>query len=144
MGRVARRRAVLGDGEEDVIEVDVSVRRVAVRVHGLGLETVPDADAALMVLAHKGILDLTLALNALLPQASEHARHAADRAAAMTCTALAAELGDCYTGRLKTFLNPLGRPPATTSAVIRTQPRHGSRRRGPASGKQAPAPDAGR
>jgi hypothetical protein len=113
-------------------------------VHGLGLETVPDADPALMVLAHKGILDLTLALNALLPQVSEHARNAADRAAAMTCTALAAELGDCYTSRLKTFLNPLGRPPGTTSAVIRTQPGHGSRRRGPASGRQAPAPDAGR
>jgi hypothetical protein len=113
-------------------------------VHGLGLETVPDADPALMVLAHQGILDLTLALNALLPQVSEHARNAADRAAAMTCTALAAELGDCYTSRLKTFLNPLGRPPGTKSALIRTQPAHGSRRRGPASGRQAPAPDAGR
>ena len=113
-------------------------------VHGLGLDTVPDADPALMVLAHQGILDLTLALNALLPQVSEHARNAADRAVAITCTALAAELGDCYAGRLKTFLNALGRPPGTTSAVIRTQPRHGSRRRRPASGRQAPAPDDGR
>ena len=83
----------------------------------------PDADPALMVLAHQGILDLTLALNSLLPQVSEHASNAADRAAATACTALAAELGDCYAGRLKTFLNPLGRPPGTTSAVIRTQPR---------------------
>ena len=79
-------------------------------VHRLGLDTVPDAGPALMVLAHQGILDLTLALNSLLPQVSEHARHPADRATATTCTALAAELGDCYTGRLKTFLNPLGRP----------------------------------
>lgn len=113
-------------------------------VHGLGLDTVPDADPALMVLAHKGILDLALALNALLPHAGEHASNAADRAAATACTALAAELGDCYAGRLKTFLNPLGRPPGTTSAVIRTQPRNSGRRRGPASGSPAPAPDPGR
>ena len=87
-------------------------------VHGLGLDTVPDADPALMVLAHQGILDLALALNSLLPQVSEHARHAADRAAATVCTALAAELGDCYAGRLKTFLNPLGRPPGTASESV--------------------------
>ena len=43
-------------------------------VHGLGLDTVPDADPALMVLAHQGVLDLILALNSLLPQVSEHAR----------------------------------------------------------------------
>ena len=110
--------------------------------HGLGLDTVPDADPALMVLAHQGILDVTLALNALLPQVSDHARNAADRAAATTCTALAAELGDCYAARLKTFLNPLGRPPGTASAVIRTQPRRSGTRRGPASG--TPAPDPGR
>ena len=79
-------------------------------VHGLGLDTVPDADPALMVLAHKGILDLTVALNSLLPQVGEHAASAADRAVATRCTALSAELGDCYTGRLKTFLNPAGPP----------------------------------
>ena len=39
-------------------------------VHGLGLDTVPDADPALIVLAHQGVLDLTLALNSLLPQVS--------------------------------------------------------------------------
>ena len=102
----------------------------------------PSPDPALMVLAHQGILDVTLALNALLPQVSDHARNAADRAAATTCTALAAELGDCYAARLKTFLNPLGRPPGTASAVIRTQPRRSGPRRGPASG--TPAPDPGR
>ena len=113
-------------------------------VHGLGLDTVPDTDPALTVLAHQGVLDLILALNALLPQVSEHARNGADRAAATTCTALSAELGDCYTGRLKTFLNPLGRPPGARSVVLRTQPRRGNRRRGPASGGETPAPDADR
>lgn len=113
-------------------------------VHGLGLDTVPDADPALMVLAYQGIHDLTLALNALLPQVSGHASYPADRAAATECTALAAELGDCYAGRLKTFLNPLGRPPGTTSAVIRTQPRDSGRRRRPASGRPAPEPGPGR
>ena len=108
-------------------------------VHGLGLDTLPGPDPALMVLAHQGILNLTLALNSLLPQVSEHASDSADRAAATACTALAAELGDCYAGRLKTSLNPLGRPPGTASAVIRTQPR----RRGPASGA-TPPPDPGR
>jgi len=112
-------------------------------VHALGLDTLPGPDPALMVLAHKGILDLTLALNSLLPQVSEHASNSADRAAATACTALAAELGDCYAGRLKTFLNPLGRPPGTTSAIIRTQPRRRGPRRGPASGA-TPPPDPGR
>jgi hypothetical protein len=107
-------------------------------VHGLGLDTVPGPDPALMILAHKGILNLALALNTLLPQVSEHASNGADRAAATWCTALAAELGDCYTGRLKTFLNPLGRPPGTASAVIRTQPRRSGTRRGPASGATPP------
>lgn len=91
-------------------------------VHGLGLDTVPDA---LMVLAHQGVLDLIAALNSLLPQVSEHAGNAADRAAATKCTALSAELGDCYTGRLKTFLNPVGRPLGARSVIIRTQPRRG-------------------
>jgi hypothetical protein len=111
--------------------------------HGLGLDTAPGQDPALMVLAHKGILDLALALNALLPPVSEHASNSADRAAATACTVLAAELGDCYAGRLKTFLNPLGRPPGTASAVIRTQSRRSGTRRGPASGA-TPPPDPGR
>jgi hypothetical protein len=109
-------------------------------VHGLGLDTVPGPDPALMALAHKGILNLALALNTLLPQVSEHASSGADRAAATACTALAAELGDCYAGRLKTFLSPLGRPLGTASAVIRTQPGRSGPRRGPAPGT-APPPD---
>jgi hypothetical protein len=113
-------------------------------VHPLGLDTVPDADPALMVLAHRGVLDLLLALNSLLPQISEHAGSAADRAVAAKCTALSAELGDCYTGRLKTFLNPVGRPPGARSVVIRTQPRRRTRHAGPASGREAPGPDADR
>jgi len=108
-------------------------------VHRLGLDTVPDADPALLVLARQGILDLVLALNWLLPQVGGLALNAADRAAATTCTALAAELGDCYSGRLKTFLDPPGRPPGTASAVTRTQPRPSGTRRGPASGRPAPA-----
>jgi hypothetical protein len=97
-------------------------------VHGLGLDTVPDADPALMALAHQGVLDLIAALNSLLPQVSEHAGTAADRAVATRGTALSAELIDCYTGRLKTFLNPVGRPPGARSVIIRTQPRRGGPR----------------
>jgi hypothetical protein len=111
-------------------------------VHGLGLDTVPGPDPALMVLAHKGIRDLALALNALLPQVGEHASNGADRAAATACTILAAELGDCYDGRLKTFLNPAGRPAGSASAVTRTQPRRRGTHRGPASSTPSP-PDPG-
>ena len=39
---------------------------------------------------------------------------------------------------MNTFLNPLGRPPATTSAVIRTQPRHGSNAADPPPGNKHP------
>jgi hypothetical protein len=92
-------------------------------VHGLGLNTVPDAGPAMMVIAHKGIWDLTLALNWLLPQVADGAASTADRAIAKRCTALCAELAGCYTGKLKTFLNPVGRPPGARSAVIRTRSR---------------------
>jgi len=34
-----------------------------------------------------------------------------DQLTAQTCTALAAEMADCYQGRLRTFLNPSGRQP---------------------------------
>jgi hypothetical protein len=91
--------------------------------HGLGLNTVPDADPAMMIIAHKGIWDLTLALNWLLPQVADRAASTADRVIAKRCTALCAELADCYTGKLKTFLNPVGRPPGARSAVIRTRSR---------------------
>jgi hypothetical protein len=111
-------------------------------VHQLGLDTVPHADPALMTLALQGVLNLLLALNSLLPQVSEHAGNAADRAVARTCTVLSAELRDCYAGRLKTFLNPLGRPPGARSAAIRTQPARGKGHGGPAAGADRPASDA--
>jgi hypothetical protein len=111
-------------------------------VHGLGLGTVPGPDPALMLLAHKGILDLTVTLNSFLPQVSAHASSAADRAAATWCTTLAAELDDCYNGRLKTFLNPLGRAPGVTSAVVRTQPGNSRRRRDDPPCAQARVPGA--
>ena len=91
--------------------------------HGLGLDTVPDADPDMMVIAHKGIWDLTLALNWLLPQIADRAASTADRVIARRCTALCAELADCYAGKLKTFLNPAGLPPAARSTVIRTRSR---------------------
>jgi len=91
--------------------------------HGLGLNTVPDTDPAMVIIAHQGIWDLTLALNWLLPQVADRATSTADRVIARRCTALCAELADCYTSKLKTFLNPVGRPPAARSAVIRTRGR---------------------
>jgi hypothetical protein len=97
-------------------------------VHGLGLDTSPAADPAMMTTARRGIWDLTLAINALLPEASHHASHDADQLAAQTCTALAAELADCYQGRLRTFLNPYGRQPGSRSAFVRGGPQ-GTRKR---------------
>ena len=85
-------------------------------VHGLGLDTSPAADPVMMTIARRGIWDLTLAINALLPEARRHARDDADQLAAQTCTALAAELADCYQGKLRTFLNPYGRQPAADRA----------------------------
>ena len=89
-------------------------------VHGLGLDTPPAADPAMMTIARRGIWDLTLAINALMPEARRHARDDADQLAAETCTALAAELADCYQGKLRTFLNPYGRQPGGGSAMIRS------------------------
>lgn len=106
--------------------------------HGVGLNTIPDADPAMMIIAHKGIWDLTLALNWLLPQVADQAASTADRVIARRCTALCAELADCYTGKLKTFLNPVGRPPGAGSAVIRTRGRRAGH--APAS-PAAPADD---
>ncbi len=92
-------------------------------VHGLGLDTSPAANPAMMTIARRGIWDLMLAINALLAEAQHHARDAADRLAAQACTALAAELADCYQGRLPTFLNPYGRRPSDGSGMIRGGPR---------------------
>jgi hypothetical protein len=86
-------------------------------VHGLGLETSPAADPTMITIARRGIWHVTLA-NALLPEAGCHARYEADQLAAETCTALAAELADCYRGRLRTFLNPHGRQPGSGSTVL--------------------------
>ena len=109
-------------------------------VHGLGLDTVPDADPALMVLAHQASWTLSW------PSTRCSRRSASTPAMPPTAPpprrappwppnwATATPAG------VKTFLNPLGRPPATTSAAIRTQPRHSGTRRGPASGATAPAP----
>jgi hypothetical protein len=73
-------------------------------VHGFGLDTAPDTEPSMMTIADRGIWDLTLAINALLPQVRELALDQADKLAATICTALAAELADCYQGRLGTFL----------------------------------------
>lgn len=51
------------------------------------------------------ILDLVLALNSLLSTAAGHARDAADRRACQEGTRLAHELGSCWEGRLRSFLN---------------------------------------
>lgn len=52
------------------------------------------------------IMDLVLALNTALPVAAGHASDEADRRACQAATVLSSELGDCYEGRLRPFLNP--------------------------------------
>jgi hypothetical protein len=106
-------RAVLHDNAMPVIASFIVALETApslpVGVHGVGLDTEGDADEEMLHTAHRGILDLVLALNTLLPKVAENARRSADRKAAQECTRLSAELGDCYQGRLRTFLNPHGR-----------------------------------
>jgi hypothetical protein len=97
-------------------------------VHGLRLDTSPASDSAMMTIARRGILDLTLAINALMPEARRHARDDADQLVAETCTALAAELADCYQGKLRTLLNPYGRQPGSGSGHVRGGPQ-GTRKR---------------
>ncbi len=75
----------------------------------------------MMLAARRGIWDLTLAINALLPKVAEQAGQEADLAAARAGTMLAGELNDCYEGRLRTFLNPYGRTPGSKSLVIRSK-----------------------
>jgi hypothetical protein len=100
-------------------------------IHGTGIEASPTSDLEMATVACRGIRDLTLANNALLPRACRHARHEADQFAAEACTALAAELADCYQGTLRTFLNPYGREPGSGSAFVR-------------GGSQSPRKRAGR
>ena len=88
-------------------------------VHGLGLDTVPDADPALMVLAHQGILDLILALNSLLPQVADRAASTADRAVAATCTALCRRTGRLLHRQAEDVPEP-GRP--ATGATLSRHP----------------------
>ena len=83
----------------------------------------------MMTIARHGIWDLTLAINALLPEVRRHARDGADQLAAETCTALAAELADCYQGKLQTFLNPYGRQPGSGSGYVRGGPQGARKRR---------------
>lgn len=85
--------------------------------HGLGLNTVQDADLAMMIIAHKGIWDLTLALNWLLRQVADRAARTADRVIARRCTALCAELADCYTRQAQDVPEPC--EPTTGSALSR-------------------------
>lgn len=102
-----------------VVEILEAAPSMPAGIHGTGLDTTPASDPAMMAVAHRGIWDLTLAINALLPSVAQLASQEADRAAARTGTMLAAELSDCYQGRLGTFLNPHGRPPGSGSVVIR-------------------------
>ena len=116
-----------------IIEVMDAAPSLPHAIHGLGLDTSPAADPAMLTIARRGIWDLTLAINALLPETRRHARDDADQLAVQICTALAAELADCYRGRLRTFLNPYGRQPVGGSAILRGRPQAlgGARRRRP-------------
>lgn len=102
-----------------IVEILEAAPSMPAGIHGAGLDTTPAADPAMMAVARRGIWDLTLAINALLPHVAQLAGQEADRAAALAATMLAAELSDCYQGRLRTFLNPHGRPLGSASAVIR-------------------------
>jgi hypothetical protein len=104
-----------------IVEVLEAAPSMPAGIHGAGLDTTPAADPAMMAVARRGIRDLTLAINALLPHVAELAGQEADRAAARAGTMLAAELSDCYQARLRTFLNPHGRPPGSASLVIRSK-----------------------
>jgi hypothetical protein len=92
-------------------------------IHDAGLDTTPAADPAMMASARRGIWDLTMAINALMPEVARLAAHEADRAAATAATMLASELIECYVGRLRTFLNPYGRAPGAASLVLRSKTR---------------------
>ncbi|MGH3411209.1 MAG: hypothetical protein ACRDRJ_53220, partial [Streptosporangiaceae bacterium] len=104
-----------------VVEILEAAPSMPAGIRGAGLETTASADPAMMPVARRGIWDLTLAINALLPDVAQLASHEADRAAAQAGTMLAAELSDCYHGRLRTFLNPYGRAPGSASLVIRSK-----------------------
>lgn len=104
-----------------IIDVLQAAPSMPTGIHGVGLDTTPAADPGMMLTARRGIWDLTLAINTLLPTAAEQASQEADLAAAQAGTMLAAELNDCYEGRLRTFLNPYGRTPGSKSLAIRSK-----------------------
>jgi hypothetical protein len=104
-----------------IVEVLQAAPSMPTGIHGVGLDTTPAADPGMMLAARRGIWDLTLAINTLLPKVAEQAGQEADLAAARAGTMLAAELNDCYVGRLRTFLNPYGRTPGSKSLVIRSK-----------------------
>ena len=110
-----------------IVEILGAAPSMPTGIHGAGLDTTPAADPAMMAVARRGIWDLTLAINTLLPRVAELAGQEADRAAARAGTMLAAELSDCYQGRLRAFLascaqrpwrqRDTGSPPAAPSAA---------------------------
>jgi hypothetical protein len=104
-----------------VVEILEAAPSMPAGIHGARLDTSPAADPAMMAVARRGIWDLILAINALLPDVAKLAGQEADRAAAQTGTMLAAELSDCHQGRLRTFLNRHGRAPGSASLVIRSK-----------------------
>lgn len=84
-----------------------------------------DVEPAAVV--RQSILALALELNTLLPNAADHARLPADRAACQHGTRLSYELSRCWEGRLDTFLNH-ARGDLVTPSRTTAQPRRRSRR----------------
>lgn len=82
-----------------------------------------DATAAAI---RQQILGLVPALSTVLAAAARHASAGADRKACRDATVLSSELGDCYEGRLRSFLNPYRAQFGPGSFRIRG---HGSRMR---------------
>jgi hypothetical protein len=73
---------------------------------------------------HAGVLTIAGAVNTLGPQAAEHAS-GADVRACREATMLASELYDCYTGRLRSFLNTSRAGFGPSSFVVRGRGGHG-------------------
>ncbi len=73
-------------------------------VHPIGLDTEGNATHPMMDAAHRGLTTLVLALNTLLSRIATDAADQADQAAARDATRRSSEIGDCFEGRLRTFL----------------------------------------
>jgi hypothetical protein len=77
-------------------------------------------DDARSAVIRRQILDLILVLNATLSAAAAHgAASKADRKACQDGTVLSSELGDCYEGRLRSFLNPGAPNPGRAPSAVR-------------------------